>query len=164
MSSLLVCVWKCYVIIRKLPFSIPLVVHVMVFRKRFLWYAETFETGLWFPDINLFLSLWGILMEIFVLENDCSALKKLYVDVVFWAIRFSSFAQVRSIWETLNISYLHMHRCRVLIISIHDFTETLLFMHLPQEAEKKIQLQAVSPHLLNNLSRLHHQKWQVFHW
>ena len=151
---MLVCVWKCYVIIRKLPFSIRLEEHVVEFPKRLLWYVETFETGLWLLDMNLFLSFWWILMWIFVLENDCSTLNKLCVDVVFWAIRFSSFAQVRSYLETLNISYLHMHRCRVLIMNIHDFTETLLFMHLPQEAEKKIQLQAVSPHLVNNLSKI----------
>jgi len=50
-----------------------------------------------------------------------------------------------------------MHRCRVLIINIHDFTEKLLFMHLPQEAEEKIQLQAVPPHQANNLSKLQQQ-------
>jgi len=99
-----------------------------------------------------------------VLENDSSTSNKLYVDVVFWTIRFSSFAQVRSIWETLNISYLHMHRCNILITQFHDFAESLLIMPSSQEVEKQIQLQAVSPHLLNNLSKLQHQKWQVCYW
>jgi len=57
-----------------------------------------------------------------------------------------------------------MNRCNVLTTNIHDFTETLLFMHSSQDAEKKIQLQAVSPHLVYNLLKLQHQKWQVCYW
>ena len=111
-----------------------------------------------------------ILVTLRYIDVDiCPWKRLLYIEQVVrrccvWAINFSSFVQVRSFLKTLNISYLHMHRCSVLITNIHDFTETLLFMHLPQEAEKKIQLQAVSPHLVNNLSKLQHQKWQVcFH-